>query len=190
MDELRPPYDLATSGASIIRYSGHVEIPSLETKKFEFNIAETFQKDERFQSWRGHIINNSLFVEEKLEDVISKIFVKESMAEHFHSIVIGREFFTFMSKWKVFKDITDSISPHKEKDYAQLKTNLLEVINVRDKFAHGKVSYSGDKGEKIILNYFKGEPKTEEIDERTISTFVELVKKCLEELNKFISEIR
>jgi len=192
MDELKPPYDIATSGASTIKYAGRIEIPPLGMQKLEFNFAETFQKDERFQAWRGHIINNALFIEEKIDNIISKIFLGKNMErfEQFNSIILAREFFTFMSKWNVLRDILNSINPYKERDYIQLKTDLQKIIEVRNKFAHGKVSYSGNKGEKIILEYFSGGPKKEEINENMIKNFIELVKKCHFELDKIILELK
>ena len=186
-----PFSNLATSGASTIRCTNHIEIPAGETHKFDFNFAETFQKDEFFQKWRGHIINNALFIEEKMEYIISKIFFKKNRENinQFHSIILCKDFFTFMNKWFVLRDALNFISPYKERNYTRLKTNLKEIINIRNKFAHGQVSYFGNKSEKIILEYFSGETKREEITENTINNFIELVKKCHQELDKIIGEI-
>jgi hypothetical protein len=186
-DELPP---LSFSGSSAIRYQNKATLGPFETKQIYLPIGEAFQRDEIFQQWRGHIINNALFIEEKIANIISKIFFDKNRERisQFHSIILEREFFTFMNKWKVLRDILNSISPYKEKDYTQLKTDLKEIVEVRDKFAHGNVIYSGDDGKKIFLEYFSGEAKREEITEDTIKKFIELAKKCHEELNKLTSK--
>lgn len=185
MDPLKPHDIFATSGAAVIKAPSTptgISIP-------ESHWAKAFQKDEQFQSWRGQIINNALSIEEQIEKIISKIFFKEDNenADKFHSFILSREFFTFMNKWKVLRDILNSVSPYKERDYKQLKTDLLNIVNTRDNFAHGKVDYSEGK---IILKYFKNEPQEEEISEDTLKNFIELVKKCRLELSKIISELK
>ena len=64
------------------------------------------------------------------------------------------------------------VMPFKDKDYSELFKDLHFIIDERDKFAHGQVSYSGMRGEKIFLTYFKEISKKEEITESTIITFV------------------
>lgn len=180
-----------TSGTGIIRFTNHVEIPPGETYKFELdNINDTLKKDDLFQAWRGHIINNALFVEEKIDLLISKLLFRKELegAGLFKSIILSREFFSFMSKWKVLRDLLKTISPFKETYSSELFSDLQFIIDERDKFAHGQVMYSGNRGEKILLEYFKGTPQKEEITEGTIKAFIEKCSKCYVELDKLIVE--
>jgi len=178
MDLLKPPYNLATSGSATVRIGNSVEIASGETYEVKMNWGKVFQQDGIFQAWRGDIINNSLFIEEQLEIILFKIFRKE------FGVI------TFMDKWKKLGEMFHSIEPYKERDYSLLRTDLLEIINIRNKFAHGKLTHFGDNSEKMIIEYFSEGVKREEINEKTIGDFIELVKKCREKLNEIISELR
>ena len=194
MDPMKPPYDSATSGAAIIRspvkYEDHVQLKPHEVKKMEYNLAETFQKDEKFQAWRGHIINNALFIEEKVDTIISNLlFYDLEKKVLFQSIILSREFFGFMNKWKVLKDLMGTMEIFKDGKYNIFFSNLHKLINERDKFAHGKVTYMGDRGEKIILEYFKEKIQKEEITEKTVEEFVGLAKECRKVLDEIIGKI-
>ena len=180
-----------TSGTGIIRFTNHVEIPPGETYKFELNnINDTLRKDDLFQAWRGHIINNALFIEEKIDLAISKLLFRNELegAGLFKSIVLSREFFSFMSKWKVLRDLLKTISPFKETYSSELLSDLQFIVNERDKFAHGQVMYSGNNGEKILLEYFKETLQKEEVTEDTIKAFIEKCGKCHMGLEKIITE--
>jgi len=180
-----------TSGTGIVRFTNHVEIPPGGEYKFELdNIGDALRKDDLFQAWRGHIINNALFIEEKLDLIICKILFRKELdgAGYFKTMVLSREFFSFMSKWKVLRDLLKTLSPFKEQDYSELFRDLQSIVNDRDKFAHGQVMYSGNRGEKIILEYFKETLQKEEVTEYTIKSFIERCRKCHEELDKLIEE--
>jgi hypothetical protein len=179
-----------SSGIGIIRFTNHIAIPPGGTYKFEPNIGEALKKDDLFQAWRGHIINNALFIEEKIDLIISKLLFRKELegAGLFKSVVLSREFFSFMSKWKVMRDLLKTLSPFKEANYSELFRDLQFIVNERDKFAHGQVMYSGNSGERILLEYFKETLQKEEITEATVKTFIEKCTKCYEKLDKIIIE--
>ena len=180
-----------TSGTGIVRFTNHVEIPPGGTYKFELeNINDALKKDDLFQAWRGHIINNALFIEEKIDLLISKLLFRKELegAGLFKSMVLSREFFSFMSKWRVLRDLLKTISPFKETYNPGLLSDLQFIVNERDKFAHGQVMYSGNKGEKIFLEYFKETLQKEEISEETIKAFIQKCSKCYVGLDKIIVE--
>ncbi len=179
------------SGASIIRFTNHVEIPPNGTYKFEFDTTEAFKKDEQFQSIRGQIINNALFVEEKIDYIITKILFNKNFAQAdlFINIILSREFFNFMNKKKVLKDLLSSVEPFKNRNHHELYQNIQKVIDERNKFAHGQVSYSGNKGEKIFIQYFKEEIVNEEITQTSVNNFLDMARKCYGELDKIMAEL-
>ena len=94
-----------------------------------------------------------------------------------------------MNKKKVLKDLLSSVKPFNERDYHELYQNIQKVIDERNKFAHGQVSYSGNKGEKIFIQYFKEKIVNEEITEESINSFLECSRKCYEELDKIMAEL-
>jgi len=180
------------SGASIFRYTEKATLGPFETRKIDLPVGEVYQRDERFQAWRGHIINHSLFIEERIDLIISKLFLKKDIerVELFRAIILSREFFGFMNKWKVLKDLLTTIEPYKNNNYSSLYSNLHNLINERDKFAHGQVTYSGSKGEKIILEYFKEKLQKEEITEKNVEDFLKLSFECRKGVDEILSEIR
>ena len=195
MDEDRLPefQSRHVSGASIIRVNNQIEM-SPEGIPYNLkkpNLTDTFKKNEQFQAIRGQIINDSLFVEEKIDEIISKILFNEdsNQTDLFINIILSREFFNFMNKKKVMKDLLSSVEPFKKRDYHELYQNIQKVIDERDKFAHGQVSYSGNKGEKIFIQYFKGKIIKEEITTESRDGFLEIIKKCHEYLDKILLEI-
>lgn len=180
-----------TSGTGIVRFTNQIEISPGGEYKWELdNIADALRKDDLFQAWRGHIINNALFIEEKLDLIICKILFRKELdgAGYFKTMVLSREFFSFMSKWKVLRDLLKTLSPFKEQDYSELFRELKFIVDERDKFAHGQVMYSGNRGEKILLEYFKETLQKDEITENTINLFIERCTKCHNELDKLIEE--
>ena len=42
------------SGVSIFRYTEKVTLSPFETRKIDLPLGEVYQRDERFQAWRGH----------------------------------------------------------------------------------------------------------------------------------------
>ena len=191
MENDKLPEPRYTSGTSIIRFTNHVEIPSGGEYKFELDTTEAFKKDEGFQAIRGQIINNSLFIEEKIDYIITKVLFNKNFAQAdlFINIILSREFFSFMNKKKVLKDLLSSIDPFKNRNYHELYQNIQKVIDERNKFAHGQVSYSGNKGEKILIQYFKEEIVNEEITQTSVNNFLDIVRKCYGELDKIMAEL-
>ncbi|MBS3076236.1 hypothetical protein J4481_00655 [Candidatus Pacearchaeota archaeon] len=180
-----------TSGLGIIRIEGTATIPAgQEVKVLDTIISDNLKRDEIFQHWRGQIINNSLFIENKIDSIITNLLFKQDVEKSslFKSVILSREFFGFMSKWKVLRNLLKTLMPFKDKDYSELFKDLHFIIDERDKFAHGQVSYSGMRGEKIFLTYFKEISKKEEITESTIITFKEVCSRCHQELDKIIPQ--
>ena len=169
----------STSGLGIIRIEGTATIPAgQEVKVLDTVISDNLKRDEIFQHWRGQVINNSLFVEERLDWTINKILPKDSPYK-----IIN---LSFKKKSVLLRELLSTIESFKAEDFFQLFNDLDKVINVRNKFAHGQVSYSGMQGEKIFLTSFKEISKKEEVTENTIIAFIEICAKCRQELDKIM----
>ncbi len=168
-----------TSGLGIIRIEGRTTIPAgQEVKVLDTIIGDNLKRDEIFQHWRGQIINNSLFVEERLDWAINKLLPKDSP----HKIIN----LSFKKKSVLLKELINKIGSFKAQDLSQLFNDLDKIIEERNKFAHGQVSYSGMQGEKIFLSYFRETLQKEEITEANIISFIEKCVKCRQELDKIM----
>ena len=180
--------DTATSGADIIQIESHLKVPPNSEIKVDLPLGELYKKDLEFQAMRGQIINSSLWVEEKIELLIAKLLIPSGgeASGLFISCVLGREFFTFMAKWKVLRDLLKAVSPLNEKDHSKMLTDIKEIIDVRDMFAHGKNLYLGDgKENKLVIEYFKDGLKREEVT----SSFLEEHNRKAKELYMRLDEL-
>ena len=69
-----------TSGLGIIRIEGTTTIPAgQEVKVLDTIISDNLKRDEIFQHWRGQIINNSLFIEDKIDSIITNLLFKQDV---------------------------------------------------------------------------------------------------------------
>lgn len=108
---------------------------------------------------RGVVLSSSLLIEELLEVMITNIFFSKDIdrvtkeKELFGGAVLEREFFTFMSKWKVFRELCHHHPALNTKDHSDLLRELKEIINIRNRFAHGKVVFK--EGKNPTLVYFE-----------------------------------
>lgn len=175
--------DAFTSGTGILRIEGSTTVPAGQEIKKEFDLGEYYKKDLDFQSIRGRIINASLLVEEKISMILNKVFVKKDQKLNtlFQSIVLDREFFTFMAKWKVLRDLFHNFTVFKDKNYSDLLNNIKEVIDIRDMFAHGTNTHLEDKA--IVIDYFKEKPRREEITKEFLEEFDKKIKSVYQELD-------
>lgn len=183
------PERIFTSGSEILRIEGHAVIPAYSEVKKEYDLGEIYKRDLDFQFLRGRIINISLFVEERLDMIINKAFVKkeQDLNSLFQSVVLGREFFSFMAKWKILKDLSHNLPILKDKDYSNLITEIKEVIAIRDMFAHGKATHMDDSS--IVIDYFREKPQRDKIDSNFLDNFDKKVRLINEELNKIYIQI-
>ena len=178
------PSDTFTSGTGILRIEDRATIPAGQEVKKEYDLEQFYKRDNDFQSIRGRIINASLLVEEKIDKILNKVFVKreQELNNLFQSIVLGREFFSFMAKWKVLRDLFHNLSIFKDKDYSTLSNEIKDIIDIRDMFAHGRNTHKGD--ESIVIDYFKEKPKREEITQEFLEDFDKKIKFIYQQLEE------
>ncbi|MFH0713804.1 MAG: hypothetical protein V1644_02960, partial [Candidatus Micrarchaeota archaeon] len=81
--------------------------------------------------------------------ILASVFFGEdiSACSVFRELVLEKEFFTFFNKWKLFREITKrKIIPfEKEETRKQFCELILLVIETRDQFAHGDITFSGTR---------------------------------------------
>lgn len=184
------PTDIVfTSGAEILRIEDSATVPAGGMVRKEYNMGEFYKRDLDFQSLRGRIINSSLSVEGNIDNILNKIFVKreQELNSLFQSVVLGREFFSFMAKWKVLRDVFHNLSIFKDKNYSSLLKEIQDIIDIRDMFAHGKNTHKGDGS--IVIDYFKEKPRREEINPNYLDEFYKKVKLVNENLSQIYSQI-
>lgn len=166
-------------------------------EKIEGNIWHISKKEllkarsisKKFQKIRGEIINRAVFIEGTIDAIIMRVFFKNNKSSDmmllFKDIILNREFFTFMSKWKVFRDLLHNhIINHKE--YKKLLTDIKFIIDERNKFAHGNLII---RGNEMILSFFKEKAAKEEINKKKIDELNKAFGRCynlLEEINKSV----
>ncbi|MFA5857364.1 MAG: hypothetical protein WC867_08430 [Candidatus Pacearchaeota archaeon] len=180
-----------TTSSDIIRYENSTKLgPYERVKVLDTTIEDMVKRDDLFKMWRGQMINNSLSVEEKLEYVIIRLLFRKELcgAELFKNLILSKEFFGFMNKLKVFKDLLRNIDKFKEKDYTELFGSIQFIIEERNRFAHGRVTYSGLNGEKVFLEFSRGKIVKEEITEETMDKFKQKCLFCYKELDKLYDE--
>lgn len=133
------------------------------------------EQNEALINIRGRIISAALLVERKMDDILSIIFVgsEPNSMVLFKELLLNKEFFTFMAKWRVFKDMSNQklISFVKEEDKKRTLTIIKMVINTRDRFAHGDIIFSGTKPQLLFSEDGK-------------SRSIELNNQYFDELNK------
>lgn len=188
------PDKIFVSGAETLRIEDSVTVPANSEVKKAYDLGEFYKRDLDFQFLRGRVINISLFVEERIDKIINKCFVKreQDLNNLFQSVILGREFFSFMNKWKVLRDLLHNLPLFKEefttKNYSNLLCEIKEIIDTRDMFAHGKATHKGDG--TIVIDYFKENQKRDIIDSNFLDIFDKKVRIINGELEEIYSRIQ
>ncbi len=118
---------------------------------------------------RGRVLSSALLIEELLEVIITDTFFNKDIGkitkekELFEGAMLEREFFTFMSKWKVFKELCNNHPALNAQNRPDLLTKIKEIINIRNRFAHGKVIFR--EGKNPTLVYYENGKKEKLLDD-------------------------
>jgi hypothetical protein len=130
------------------------------------------KQNEALLKIRGKVISAALITEQQLDDLISILMmgIDNDARNQFKEMILNKEFFTFMNKWKTLRDFLNrkAIVFAEETERKEFLNELHQLIEIRDIFAHGEIIFSGTipqlhfskEGEKryLILNdeYFDG----------------------------------
>lgn len=113
------------------------------------------EQNEALIEIRGRVISSSLNIEHKLDDIISVLFMGNELEpiNLFKELLLEKEFFTFMNKWKLLRELTQREIIRFEKEEIRKETlNLVKnIIETRDRFAHGEIIFSGTTPQLIYL---------------------------------------
>ncbi|MBU2637721.1 MAG: hypothetical protein KJ955_02010 [Nanoarchaeota archaeon] len=144
-----------------------------EKNKTDFSIEEWAinwkQQEKELHEFRGKVLTKSVYIECLLDFILSKYFCNNTTDVEFRTGVLGKEFFTFMQKIKIFSELQIHKRPHFKGEYDGYSEKLFNLAEIRNAFAHGHL----DTEEKTIL-YLRGDKqKTLQIDEQLQKQFFE-----------------
>lgn len=134
------------------------------------------------------IIWSAVGLENLMEDVITNYFFGEfsgpdNKRHLFHRELLQSSSMQFSFKKNLLNKICDQRDDVSCKKSSKLQGALKRVMQWRNGFAHGKLSYDTKKG--VILSYYSGEHKTENLDEKfwdTLEQDFNLAEQLLKEL--------
>jgi len=141
--------------------------PKGEWKMSVQEIQELQKVRDEITKKRGKVISSALLIEKLLEVMIINTFFNKDVGnltkekELFGGAMLEREFFTFMSKWHVFRELCHS---HPSlKDHSDLLKELKEIVDIRNRFAHGEVIFKEGKNPNLI--YFQNGRKEQPLSD-------------------------
>lgn len=147
-------------------------------------------RSEELATIRGKIISDALVVESGLDDIISLIFMGKNLesAYLFKEMLLDKEFFTFMNKWKLFREFTKRGMISFESDLVrkEVLTLIKRVIDVRDHFAHGSIDVENNFARLTFIE--GGEKKTVILSDEYFSVLKETFDNAVRILNS-INEV-
>jgi hypothetical protein len=120
----------------------------LDKKKWcytEKDLDEVMKKHSLILEMRGRIIGACLTIERRLESYIADVFCTKNKKLLFKELILEKEFCTFMNKWKILRELTHilNIKSISEKERKELLTLIKGMMETRDRFAHGRLIFSG-----------------------------------------------
>lgn len=141
---------------------------------------------------RGRIIGSCLNIERRLDGFISDAMVNKNKKCIFKELILEKEFFTLMNKWKLFRELIKHLDINNlaEDERKELLTLIKEIIETRDRFAHGKVIFSAplklcDSPLPKLCFLLGGEKKEVILDKKYFSDYEKKVIKTLDLFDKF-----
>ncbi len=150
------------------------------------HIEDILNKGEEFKRIRGSILESSIYVEHKLDEIISNCLFDKNNKKSilFKEIFLEKEFFTFMQKFRTLKSFfKTNLIKLKVIDYQkELFSLILKIIEDRNKFVHGMISFVGTT---LHLEYLReGKKEKIKIDEVYLKNLKYNFDKAIELLDK------
>ena len=117
---------------------------------------------------RGQIIGGTLYVENKINEIILKYFFEKQNKKKdiFQELVLEKEFFTLIQKWKIFRELLNRnvVKISNEKNKKEILRLIHEVIEIRNRFTHGCIDF---EYLTPVIEYLKnGEKKKDILDKK------------------------
>ncbi len=156
------------------------------------------QKYKHFKKMRAEIIEEALYIENLLTVTILHFLVGTDYSRHglLRALIFESEFCTFMNKRKMLSNIfqmySDKITCISAKESKLLRSQLNHLILERDMVVHGDIFIKGLTG-KVLIEYYRGEPLEQEIDDNFLKSFkkrCKLVDRLLSKTNEYFRRNR
>jgi hypothetical protein len=152
--------------------------------------ADGYEKLEVSRGNISSIIWSAICLENLIEDVITNYFFGEfcgpdSKRHLFQRELLQSSSMQFSFKKNLLNKICDQRDDISGKKSSKLQGSLKRVMQWRNAFAHGKLSYDTKKG--VVLSYFSGDHKTQNLDEKFWDSLEQDFKLSEELLKEFIT---
>jgi len=145
------------------------EIPAKGSWKVtKEDIQELMRQKDVLIGIRGRVVDATIEIENLLDSVVTNLLFQKEPSKitlektTFKGEVLDREFFTLMNKWKVFKGLCHSHDSLKSQNYTRLLSDIHKIINIRNRFAHGKIYFKEAK--MPTLEYYENGKKEDKLD--------------------------
>ncbi|MDO6422296.1 hypothetical protein [Saccharophagus degradans] len=129
----------------------------------------------------GKILWATICMEHLMEDIILSFFMgsfdgPNEKRELFRNELLKGSFLQLSSKKHLISKISNQYYAFKGKDRDKLQNCLKSIIQWRNAFAHGSFNLNATEG--VILEYYSGAPKTEDLNDSFWNTVEAIYKKC------------
>lgn len=142
----------------------------------------------------GMVIWSATCIEEKLDSLIIKfVFPSERTQQvqkgiqFFKSRIVKSDHLSYAAKKGLVVEIMKSESLLKGSDKTDLEKSLKDVMDFRNAFAHGDVTFEENKG--CVLSYWKGGPKRDILTEEYWYNLETIFKRADELIEKAFSNL-
>lgn len=138
---------------------------------------------------RGRIINQTICIEKLMDFIIASYFSDNTTAWYkFQMIILSKSQITIFFKWNILREIMNDYKYFARTNKKQLKTDLKEIINIRDDFAHGELIFDMSSMEPYI-EYYRDGIKTRKITQENLDELNKKMKSIYDILSKINSDI-
>ena len=153
-------------------------------------LGEVIEIQKEVEEIRKKVIGGAIAIESLIESLITIALFPEDKGKMrlFSDIVLSREQFSFMMKWKVLSDLTKAnpIFTDSKETIKNLGGAIENIITYRNAFAHGTVVF---RDKVPHLRYFKGKVIEKEVDDNFLSQIEKDFHKTHELLQELYSDI-
>ncbi len=138
---------------------------------------------------QSEVLSRAVGLDDDLDDIIKHALFGNKITEsskYFESLILKTDFFSSMNKWKVFRELIKHLEYFKGDDFSDLLSPIHELINIRNRLAHGGIIF---RGEKIFLSYYHGTQKEVELTPEYFDIILKKFQDTTEKLSKLSSDL-
>ena len=127
----------------------------------------------KYKAYRAEVLEAALFIESRLDVLLCTFFVDKNPEREllFRSLVLDPESGTFFTKWRMLRGAFDiaGVPALTETERKSLLSGLKQLINDRNKFAHGNL-YVDVRDGCPVLHYYEACKKEDRLSDDKIET--------------------